>query len=431
MSQMTLMLIVLIGTLLICIFSRVPVFLSIAISAIVFAFCFPRTMPFEILAQGLVQGMNSFSFAGIAFFFFMGEIMSAGGIAERMIDFFRTAVGWVRGGLSHVNVLTSMMFAGTSGSAMTDTVTTCNMLVPTMIKNGYPAEYSVAVTIATSTVGPIIPPSSALILMALYTQSNVRNCLLGGLVPGICMGLFMLTVSIIQSRRRQFPKDNWQGLKALWLSFKRNFFALMMPVLIVICLTKGIGTVNEVGAISVLYAIIVSCLIYKDLDFKGLLKACFSAAKSSAKLLCIICSAGIFTWIIGTIGLQSYLTRVLSPFIQHPTLLLMMCALIFFIAGMIVDHTIIQVIIAPLLAPLIRSAGIDMIQYCVMTVIVATMGMVTPPVGVLIYVGSSIGKTSPVKVIKELVPFIISLVLFVVVMILFPQMTTWFPYTFS
>lgn len=421
---MAIKVLLLLGVLVIAILLRVPVFLSLALSVITFGLVFPRIMPLEVLGQGLVSGLTSYSYAGVVFFFFAGEIMSCGGISKRLIAFFDTAIGHIQGGLSHVNVLESMLFAGMSGSALADTAATSTIMVPAMTKQGYSPEYAVAITIASSTIGPIIPPSTGLILLAIYTGASTVQCLMGGLVPGLCMGGFLLLASWYISKKRNYPRKEWAGWSAIIHSLGDNFLALLLPVLIVICLSSGLGTVNEIGAVSCVYAILVSCVFYKDLDMKGLLEAVVRAAKTSGRMLCILGMAGIFTWIVGSIGIRSALTRAMEPFMSHPILLLSVSMLIL---GCFLDHTIIMYVIAPIMAPAIIAAGIDIVQYCVLTMIVCTMGLITPPVGMLIYIGSSIADVNPMKVIKELTPFLIALIVLVVLLILFPGITTAVP----
>ncbi len=419
---------VLLGVLVVAILIKIPVFVSLALSVIAFALCFPRVMPFEILGQGLVSGLTSYSYAGVVFFFFAGEIMSSGGISRRLIRFFDALIGHVRGGLSHVNVLESMFFAGMSGSALADTAATSTIMIPAMKEQGYPPEYAVAITIASSTIGPIIPPSTGLILLAVYTGAGTAQCLMGGLVPGIAMGIFLLFASFYISKKRNFPKGQWQGWGRVWKTLWDNILAILLPVLIVVCISTGIGTVNEVGAVSCLYAVIISCFVYKDLDFKGLVKAVKNAAMTAGRMLCILGMAGIFTWVVGSIGLRPAISRLMSPFVGHPALLLSICMLVMLVLGCFLDHTIILYVIAPIMSPTVIAAGIDLIQFCVLTMIVCTMGLITPPVGMLIYIGSSIAKTNPVKVIRELMPFIIALVVLVVLLILVPEITTLVPH---
>lgn len=424
---MTAQIAVLVGVLVACVLIKIPVFLSLILSVLAYAVCFPGSMHIEVLAQGLVQGLSSYSLAGVMFFFLAGEIMGKGGISQRLIRVFRAAVGHVRGGLSHVNVLESMVFAGVSGSALADTAATCSIMVPAMKENGYSAEYATAITIASSTIGPIIPPSTGLILMGIYTGANVMRLLMGGLVPGVGMGIFMLAASYLISKKRSYPKDEWKGWKNLWRELKDNLFALLMPVIIIVCLSCGFGTVNEVGAVCCVYAILVSCFIYKDINLKELMQALRDAAKTGGRLLCIIGSAGIFTWIIGSMGLRSVLQQALAPLVPHPILLLFLCVFIMLVAGMFLDHTIIMLVIAPLMAPTVVSAGIDLVQFCVITMIVCTLGLITPPVGMLIYIGSSIAQVNPVKVIREVLPFLVSILALVVLLVFFPQLTVWLP----
>ena len=242
---MTLKVIVLLGVLVVAILAKLPVFLSLALSVCSYALCFPDSMYLEVLGQGLVTGLNNYSYAGVLFFFLSGEIMSKGGISNRIIRFFRACIGHIRGGLSHVNVLDSLVFAGVSGSALADTAATGAVIIPAMKEEGYPAEYAVGITIVTSCIGPIIPPSTGLILLAVYTGAGVTECLMGGLVPGLFMGAFLLAASLIISKRRNFPKGKWLGWSHLWHEFYSNIFALLLPVFIIFTLGAGIGTVDD------------------------------------------------------------------------------------------------------------------------------------------------------------------------------------------
>lgn len=418
---------VLLGVLVICILIKFPVFLSMCTAVITFTLCFPDVMNLEVMGQGLVQGLNNYSYAGVVFFFISGEIMSGGGISHRIIEFFDAAIGHVRGGLSHVNVLESIVFAGVSGSSMADTTATGAIMIPAMVKQGYTPEYATAITIASSSIGPIIPPSTGMILLAVYCGASTVHCLMGGLVPGIFIGIFLLITSLYLSKKRNFPKSDWKGWKNLWKVFSKNILALLLPVIIIILLSTGVVTVNEAGAVCCLYAIIVSCFIYRDLDAKGLLKTLMNAARTSARLLCLLGMAGIFTWITGSIGVRSALNALMEPFIDRPTLLLGLCVLVMLVLGMFMDHSIIMFVIAPMMAPALATAGINMIQFCVVTMVACGMGLITPPVGMLIYIGSSIGKADPIGVVKELVPFLIALFALLVVLILFPAITTTLP----
>lgn len=418
---------VLLGVLVICILIKFPVFLSMCTAVITFTLCFPDVMSLEVIGQGMVQGLNNYSYAGVVFFFISGEIMSGGGIARRIIEFCDAAIGHVRGGLSHVNVLDSIVFAGVSGSSMADTTATGAIMIPAMVKQGYSAEYATAITIASSSIGPIIPPSTGMILLAVYCGASTVNCLMGGLVPGLFMGLFLLITSIYLSKKRGFPKSEWKGWKHLWTIFSRNILALLLPVIIICLLSTGIVTVNEAGAVCCLYSIVVSCFIYRDLDAKGLLKTLMNAARTSARLLCLLGMAGIFTWITGSIGVRSALSTLMAPFMDKPTLLLGICVVVMLILGMFMDHSIIMFVIAPMMAPTLSAAGVDMVQFCVVTMIACGVGLITPPVGMLIYIGSSIGHADPIRVVKELVPFLIALGALLIVLVLFPEVTTTLP----
>ena len=237
--------------------------------------------------------------------------------------------------------------------------------------------------------------------------------------------LYTLNSSGMEAKGFGLPRAFWRAMEQE--KPQLIMLALMLPVLIVVALSTGLGTVNEVGAISCLYAIIVSCVIYRDIDLKGLYQAIVRAAQTAAKMMCIIGMAGIFTWIVGSIGLRSALNTLMQPYLGHPYALLTLSMVLMLILGMFLDHTVIMFVIAPIMAPILVSAGIDIVQFCVLTMVVCTMGLITPPVGMLIYIGASVSGAKPLRVVRELIPFLIALVILVLILIFVPQVTTWLP----
>ena len=417
----------LIIVLLICLFLRFPVYMSLIISTVTFALAFGDVMPLEVLAQGLASGMGSVTLAGIAFFFLSGEIMSQGGIAEKIIRIFQACVGHIRGGLSHVNVLDSIVFAGTSGSAMADTVATGSIIIPAMKKAGYPGDYSMAITLATSCVGPIIPPSTGIVLLAIYTGANALEVLMAGLVPGLLMGGAMLIMSLIICNKRKYPKGEWKGIRYLLITLKETALAVLMPALIIVGLGAGIGSINEVGAAACIYGIFVSCFVYKDLDLKGLFKAIISTAKMVGRVLGINAACGIFNWIVASLRLKNLLTEIMSPFLDRQILLMFIVLAIFIVGGMFMAQSVMLYIVTPLMAPMVAAAGYSLTAYCVFAMIACTLGLITPPVGTLIYLGSSLAHEPPQRIVKELLPFIVAIVLVLILLIFFPQLAYGLP----
>ncbi len=424
---MILQMFVLIGVMILCLFLRFPVFMSLGMAIASFFFIFPGVVPVEVIGQGLIQGINNYNFAALTFYFLLGEIMNSGGMSNRLIKFGSACIGHIRGSLSHINILASMVFGGVSGSAVADTAAIGSIMIPAMKKEGYDPAYAAAVTGASSTIGPIIPPSGGLVLMGIYMQVSINRLFLGGMVPGILMGVVMLIASFIISKKRNYPYTKWGGFKNAVKVGMNSFFAFMLPAIVVYCLVAGVGTVVEIGAIAVLFAILFSSIIYKELTFKSFWKSFCNASINTAKVLCILCCAGVYVWIISSIGVGSALAAFIGGISSNPTIVLTVCMLILFMFGMILDVNVIQMVIIPVMIPAVRMAGIDLIQFGVLAMLVTMMGLITPPVGPLIYITGGIAGANPVKVIKELIPFIFALVILVIFLILFPQLTTAFP----
>lgn len=406
---------------------RFPVFVSLGCAAAAVAIAFPGTVPLEVIGQGMVSGLNNYNFVAIFCYFLLGEIMNSGGMSERLIQFGNACIGHIRGSLSHINILASVIFAGVSGSAVADTAAIGSLMIPAMKKQGYDGEYAAAVTIASSTIGPIIPPSGGLVLMGIYMSCSINKLFLGGMIPGLLMGAVELVISFYISAKRQYPKVPWGGWKNVLLNLKKSFFALLLPVIVVFCLVAGVGTVVEVGALAVVFAVIFSAFAYKELDLKGFVKCCCGAAKNAACVAPILACAGVFTWIISSIGVSAALKDMILAATHNSTVCLLFCMLVLFLFGMILDVNVIQMVIIPVMVPIVKAMNINPIQFGVLAILVTMLGLVTPPVGQLIYVSAEIAEVSPIKVVKESIPFVIGLVLLVVALVLCPWLVTAFP----
>lgn len=418
---------VLFGIMFLSLCLRFPVFASLGLAVAGVFFIFRGSIPTAVIGQGLISGMNSYNFCAILFYFLLGEIMNYGSMSDRLVNFGKAAIGHIRGSLSHINILASMIFAGVSGSATADTAAIGSLMIPMMKKDGYDGAYSAAVTGASSCIGPIIPPSGGLVLMGVYLSCSISKLFLGGMVPGILMGIFQLIVSYIVSARRQYPKGEWKGWKYLIYTGKDSFFAFMLPVIVVYCLISGVGTVVEIGAIAVVCAVIISAFIYKGMNFKQFCTCFCRASMMAAKVLPCLSVAGVFTWIISSIGVSSSLKDILMNATDSSVAALAMMLIVLLLFGMILDVNVIQMVIVPAMVPVVKAFNIDPIQFGVVGMLVCQMGLITPPVGTLIYITASIAETNPIKVAKELMPFILALLVLVSLMVLFPAITTWFP----
>lgn len=425
-DSIVLQLSILLGVMLVLMFLRFPAYLSMLGAVLVYLLVFPEKLPLEVIGQGIISGMGNQSFACICFYFLLGEIMNSTGLSDRLVTFARSLIGHVRGSLSHINILASVIFAGVSGSSIADTASVGALMIPMMKKEGYPAGYAAAVTQISSSIGPIIPPSTGLILLAIYLSSSTRRFFLGGVVPGLLMGIFEIVISIYISKKRNFPRTPWGGWKNVWTCTKSGIGAFLLPVMVMVCLFLGIGTVIEIGAFSCLAAIIFA-LFYKDMTWKTFLKALMGAAKSAAGIMALLCTTGIFTWIISSMGISKWLATQMTVFGTHPTIVMIWYVIAMFLLGMILDTCVLQMVIVPILVPTVMALGIDPVWFAVISVLVIQLGQNTPPVGCLIYATSSIAKCSAGEVIKESMPFLIGLLILVILLVLFPGLITWLP----
>ena len=405
---------------------RLPVFLSMILACATYGLVFPGALPKSVISSGLVTGINSTTFVAILFYFLLGELLNNTGLGDRLYDFLRSIIGHIPGSMSHINVLDSMIFAGVSGSSTADTASLGSIMIPMMKKEGYPAGYAAAITEVSALIGPIIPPSNGFIMCSLVLGCSVRQLFIGGIIPGILLGVIQLIISYYMAVKRKFPCSKWGGWRNVLVNFKRGFGALLLPLLTMIFLLFGIGTVVEIGAISCLIAIILS-IIYGDFTFKGLFRALVNAAASGARILAIIAVSGVFTWIIASMGVTGAISTWVSALDATPFVVVGVCMLIFFIGGMLLETVVQHLVIMPMMVPALLAANVDLIWFAVLATIVINIGLITPPVGNLIYVTSSIAKCPATQTIKESLPFLAIMFVLVLILLFFPQIVTFLP----
>jgi len=328
--------------------------------------------------------------------------------------------------LSHVNILTSMVFAGVSGSAVADAAAVGSVLVPAMKKDGYPPAYAAAVTSISATIGPIIPPSIPLVIFGLFAGVSVGDLFLAGILPGLLMGLFLLTASFIISYRRGYPATGWLGWRALFHSTISAAAALLLPVVVVVGLVGGIATTTEIGAIACVYAALVSVGLYRDLSLVQLWSAVCDAALDSCKVLVIISVAGAFTYIIASMGLANALAAAIGTVSRDPVVVLAIIAVVLILLGTILEPVTLLIVIIPVFLPAAQAVGIDMVQMGVVVVLATLIGLVTPPVGVLLYLTAAQAGASPTDVVKESAWFLVALLGVLALLIVWPGATAGF-----
>ena len=402
-----------------------PIFLAMGITCLISVLAFD--LPFMILAKSYVRGLGHYGVLALPFYFLAGELMNRGGITKRLLTFSMALVGHIRGGLSHVNIVASMIFSGVSGSGAADVAAIGSVLIPAMKKEGYPAAYASAVTAASSTIGPIVPPSIPLVIYGLLTQVSIGKLFLAGAIPGILMGIYLLIASFIISVRRGYPHGKRATLRQLLRSSVDAGSALLMPIIILGGITSGIVTPTEAGVLAVAYGFILGIIFYREIRFRDLPDIMGQTMINTGSILIIIATTGLFAWIVANMGLGEVLVRVVSSASENKWVILGVLNLFFLIWGCFLEAVIAMFIIVPIFIPLITNLGIDPVHFGIVVVINLMIGAITPPVGIGIFLTSSMARARLEHVFRELIPFQVALLLVLVLCTYWPGMVMWLP----
>lgn len=378
------------------------------------------------ITQRMFEGMNSWALLAVPLYTFAGYTMSKGGISDRLMDFCYSLVGHIYGGLAHVNVLASMIFAGISGSAVADTAGVSGMFMPKMVKQGYSKEFTVSVTAVSSTIGIIIPPSIPMVVIAGICSISTGKMFLGGIVPGILIGISPMVLSYFFAKKEGVkPEEGSFRLSEVWRTFKGSWPALLMPLVIIGTITTGIVSPTEAGAIAVLYGLICGGLVYRELKWEDIKFALTETVRVSARIFVVIGGAKLYTIMLTTAGFDKWLTGAMLGVSTDPTVILIMILLLFFIVTMFMESIAALTLFMPIIFPIAMSVGIDPIVLGVLVTVVIGIGLVTPPVGMCLYVAADLMKIKVSTTFKYLIPYIIGTFVCIAICILFPQLITY------
>lgn len=412
-------------TFLACLALGVPVAFSLGISSLVYFI--GNDMSLYMFAQRFFAGLNSFTLLCIPGFVLCGSLMNQGGITERLIGFVNKIVGHITGGLAIANVGVSMVFAGISGTALADTVSVGGVLIPAMKKDGYDAEFSCAITAASSCVGPIIPPSVPMIMAATMSSLSVSKMFMAGMLPGILMGGGMILVAYVISKKRHYPKAERRAtLREILHSGKESFFAILMTVIILGGIWLGIVTPTEASVIAVVYGILVGFFIYKALTIKGLIKCMKECVVSSSAIMVLVGMANVFAYILTKEQIPQMVADAMLSLTTNKYIILLLINVLLLFVGMFMETIAAILILFPVLLGVVTSVGVDPIQFGVLVVLNLVIGLCTPPVGVCLFAATDIGECKLTGVIKELVPFVASNFIVLLLVTFVPFITTGF-----
>lgn len=410
-----------------------PLFYSIIFASIVTLFLFLPYIPVTIVAQQVMQGLDTNALQALAFFFLAGELMSVGGITTRIIRFVTSLIGQWKGSLAYINIFSSLFFGSISGSAVASTAAIGSSLIPEMKKANYSAPFSAALTQSSSIIGPIIPPSVPMIVFAALAGAGVSvgKMFMSGIIPGLMIALVLILVTFVLSKiygyGNQSVPFNWNEVKA---SGKDAIWALLCPIIILYGIISGVFTATEAGAVSVVYAYLVGTFIYKELSFERLKKAFISSLKGTITVMLIVGASSIFAWMIARLQISHQVAMWVSQVCDSPLEALLLINFIVLFIGMVMDPTAALTILVPVFMPIVNQFGINPIHFGLVIILNLMIGLVTPPVGYLIFLSANIAECEPMKVLKASIPFLISLFGVLFLLILVPEFSTFLPELF-
>jgi tripartite ATP-independent transporter DctM subunit len=375
----------------------------------------------QIVAQNLINGADNFPLMAIPFFILAGELMNAGGISKRIIQFAMALVGHIRGGLGYVAIMASVMFAGLSGSAVADTAALGAILIPMMVAAGYDRNRSTGLIAAGGIIAPMIPPSIPMILFGVISGVSITKLFMAGIVPGLLLGIALMVTWYRLARKGQFQVQPRKSFKEIAIATFQASWALFLPVIIVGGLRGGIFTPTESAVVAAFYALFVGGVIYRELSFKKIFNVLVSSAKTTSVVMFLAAAAMVTAWLITVANIPGTLEQLLGPLIDNKLLLLLMINLLVLIVGTAMDLTPTILILTPVLMPIIEMAGIDPIYFGIIFILNNCIGLLTPPVGTVLNVACSVGRTNMEGIMRGIWPFLLVEILILILLILFPQ----------
>lgn len=416
----------LIGVMLVLLILRVPIAFALALACLTYL-VFASTLPPDILIQRIVAGVDSFPLLAIPLFLLAGNLMNAGGMTRRMVDFAMLLVGRFRGGLAQVNIGASVMMSGVSGAAVADASALGSIMIPSMRRAGYDPHFSAAVTASSAVIGPIIPPSIPMIIYAATTNLSVGALFLAGAVPGIILAVALSITTLIIARKRGFPTVklfSWRRLAATGVG---AVLALAMPAFIVGGIVFGAFTPTESAAIAALYAFVIGKWVFRELRWSALPDILLKTAIGSTVILIIVATATAFGWMLTIERAPAQLLRLLEPLTGSPWLLMLAIGVFLLILGMFMESLAVIVLVTPILYPVVTAAGIDPIHFGTAMVLNLMIGTVTPPIGVVMFIVCRISGSTMGQFLRANTPYFIALFVVLLLVILVPALSTWLP----
>ena len=401
---------------------RVPAAFCMLITTLVYALV-EQSVPQSFIPQAMVSGSASYTIMAAPFFILVGELMNSSGITKRLFKFANVLVGHITGGLGHVNVLASVFFSGVSGSAIADAAGLGNVEIKAMVDEGYDPDFSVGITAASSTIGPIIPPSSPMVLYGIMSGTSIGALFMAGIPTGILMAGFMMLVVYIISKKRNYPKSRRATLPEIWKAFKEAFWALLSPLILIVGMLSGFATPTETAAVAAAYSLFLGVVIYKEMTWQSLMDIMRNSIKSIGMVMLLIATGTVFAWMIGTEKVAEKSAELLFSLTSNPYLILLLINLFLLFVGTFMETTSALLVTLPVLLLLVKIIGMSTVQFGVIMVLLLMIGMLTPPMALCLFVTSKIGGISFDRAFKAVLPYYVALLTVLIIINLFPGVT--------
>ncbi len=415
---------------LVMILLRFPIAYAVAISSV---FCLmSQGLPLSTLCQFMVKGISSFSLMAVPFFITMGVLMGSGGISDKLIALADACVGWMTGGMAMVNIVASYFFGGISGSASADTASLGTILIPMMVDQGYDDDFSTAVTITSSCEGLLVPPSHNMVIYATSAGGiSVGALFLAGYLPGALLALSLMVGSYIISKKRNYPKGAKFSIKNFIKQLSVSIWALAAIIIVVVGVVGGVFTATESAAIAVIYSLIVSVFIYRGLDWKGVWNVLEDCINTLSIVMILISTSAVFGNCLTRLHVPVMAAEAITGLSSNPYVIALLLNLILLFLGCIMDMAPIILIATPILLPIATSIGIHPIQFGIMVILNCGIGLLTPPVGAVLFIGSAVGKVQMERVVKATLPFYLCMIITLLLITFIPEISLLLPTLFG
>ncbi len=415
------------GTLVLLIFLGVPIALALGLTSVGFYVLLGDFQILAMLPQRMFSATTGFTLLAIPFFILAGTLMNTGGITERIFRFANACVGHVRGGLGQVNVLASLFFSGMSGAAVADAAGLGQVEMKAMADKGYDPEFSAAITAASSTIGPVFPPSIPFVLYASITGVSVSKLFLAGVVPGVLMAIALMGAVYIMALRHKMPRADRIDWVELWQSFRGAALSLLTPVIIISGIFGGLFTPTEAGAAASAYAMFLSIVVYKEITPRQLPGIFWDTLQHTIRVMFVIAAAGFFGWLLIHQRVPDALVASMLGLSDNPAIILAIVVAILLVLGMFLEGIAVIVLTVPLFAPVMQQIGVDPVQFGVIMIMCSMLGLLTPPVGMVLFAVSSVAKMPIGQLSRALIPYLIGLSLVLLLVVAVPAVSIWLP----